>query len=480
MPPSNLREVISHVLPLIKPSLEERKKVLRVLNYSIERVKKVVSSRDIEVEVVPLGSVPRDTWLAGSADIDIFLLFPKNFPENLLGTTVMSIAREAFGSFTQRYAEHPYTISLVEGVEVELVPAYRINPGEPLKSKVDRTPLHHRYLMEKLDPHLKDEVRLLKSFAKAVGVYGAESKIEGFSGYLTELLILSHGGFEDLIRSASSWREPVYIDIEKNVPRSIAEERFEGDPLIVIDPVDPNRNVAAPLSRTQFYRFTTACRALLLYPTEDLFAIPGREKEEEPLSPAELRTVMTSRGTDLIVVVISEVDLPPEIMWTQAKALSRRINILLKENNFKVIWCSGWTDEKSTIAVAVELESSVLPKAVLREGPRVNGLGEEEFLKKYSSSSDVFSGPYIHEDRWYVVRTRRGRDAVALISSYIHDRSFPKLLSSTKKRIFTQRESRRIPRGIRTFLKKELVKREPFTRFLAEGLSLRSTQSRGG
>ncbi len=479
MPLSDLREVISRVLPLIKPSPEERRKVLRVLNYSVERVKEVVSSRGIEAEVVPLGSVPRDTWLAGSADIDIFLLFPKDFPENLLGATVMSIAREAFGSFTQKYAEHPYTTSSVEGIEVELVPAYRINPGEPLKSKVDRTPLHHRYLMEKLNPHLKDEVRLLKSFTKAIGVYGAESKVEGFSGYLTELLILFHGSFEGLIRSASDWREPVYIDIEKSVPRSIAEERFKGDPLIVIDPVDPNRNVAAPLSRTQFYRFTAACRALLLRPTEDLFAIPGREKDEEPLSPMELKSMMDSRGTDLIVVVISEVDLPPEVMWTQAKALSRRINTLLKENDFKVIWCSGWTDEKSIIAVAVELESSVLSKAVLREGPKVNGPGEEKFLEKYSSSPEVFSGPYIHGDRWYVIRTRRERDATVLISNYIHSQSFPKLLSSTKRLIFTQKESRRMPREIRIFLKNELVRREPFTRFLVEGLSLRSTQSRG-
>jgi tRNA nucleotidyltransferase (CCA-adding enzyme) len=45
------------------------------------------------------------------------------------------------------------------------------------------------------------EVRLLKKFMKGTGVYGAEIKIGGFSGYLCELLILKYRSFAQTIEA---------------------------------------------------------------------------------------------------------------------------------------------------------------------------------------------------------------------------------------------------------------------------------------
>jgi tRNA adenylyltransferase (EC 2.7.7.25) len=45
----------------------------------------------------------------------------------------------------------------------------------------------------------KDEVRLLKKFMKGIGVYGAEIKVKGFSGYVAELLVYFYDSFRNVL-----------------------------------------------------------------------------------------------------------------------------------------------------------------------------------------------------------------------------------------------------------------------------------------
>ena len=97
-------------------------------------------------------------------------------------------------SYEIRYAEHPYVHGIVKGVEVDVVPCYRLKDASRIKSAVDRTPFHHEWLKDRIKGK-ENEVRLLKGFLKANGLYGAEYKVRGFSGYLCELLIMFYGSF---------------------------------------------------------------------------------------------------------------------------------------------------------------------------------------------------------------------------------------------------------------------------------------------
>ena len=54
----------------------------------------------------------------------------------------------------------------------------------------DKSPFHTEYVTNKLDEEKRDQVRLLKKFLKSLGIYGAEIAKNGFSGYVTEVLIL--------------------------------------------------------------------------------------------------------------------------------------------------------------------------------------------------------------------------------------------------------------------------------------------------
>ena len=86
--------------------------------------------------------------------------------------------------------------------------------------------------LSNLRPEQHDQVRLLKQFLKGIGVYGADAKVCGFSGYLAELLVLRYGDFDQAIVAGVSWTAGTVL--------SMAEEAGSGfrTPLVFIDPVD--------------------------------------------------------------------------------------------------------------------------------------------------------------------------------------------------------------------------------------------------
>ena len=113
----------------------------------------------------------------------------------------------------ERFAEHPYLQLIVEGYRVDIVPCYNAKPGE-WQSATDRTPYHTDYIKKHLDAGLRGEVRLLKRFMQGTGVYGAEIKVGGFSGYLCELLIMKYGSFAGTMEAFAHYNKRVVVDIE--------------------------------------------------------------------------------------------------------------------------------------------------------------------------------------------------------------------------------------------------------------------------
>ena len=118
-------------------------------------------------------------------------------------------------------------------------------------------------------------MKLTKQFAQAQNVYGAESHIKGFSGYVCEILTVYYGSFLNLMKGAAKWNDKVVVDAEKyyrgmdvfkvvNVSKLIS-------PLIAIDPVQKDRNAAAALSMEKFEAFKKAAKEFLKHPSKDFF-----------------------------------------------------------------------------------------------------------------------------------------------------------------------------------------------------------------
>ncbi|MDO5844146.1 MAG: CCA tRNA nucleotidyltransferase, partial [Methanocorpusculum sp.] len=262
-------EIEEKVLARVKPDEVERREVSEMGKKLTDAVQRLAG-----VPAMMTGSAARGTWVKGDKDIDIFMLFSPELSREELQVkgldAAYAVVREYNGTAEEKYAEHPYLNAVIEGFDVDLVPCYHVASTKDMKCAVDRTPFHTRYLLDRLGD-LKDDVLLLKQFAKGGGVYGSDLMTGGFSGYLCELLILNYGGFENFIEAASKYRYGEVVDLEKYYPDKKSVKKIFKEPLIVIDPTDKDRNVAASLTPTRFSEFMELARDYCESPSEAYF-----------------------------------------------------------------------------------------------------------------------------------------------------------------------------------------------------------------
>jgi tRNA nucleotidyltransferase (CCA-adding enzyme) len=460
--------MFEEVLRRIKPSRADFNRLGRVVKYLSKRIERVAKSRGIEVTPLLVGSAARGTWLRTERELDIFLMFPERLSREELQTQGLSLAKEvARGKGREQFAEHPYVTMDFEGFRVDLVPCFDIKDPSKLKSAVDRTPHHQRYVREYLTPKLADQVLLLKQFVRGIGVYGAEARVQGFSGYLCELLILSRGSFEKLLEEVAGWKPGVVIDLERAYPNE-AEPKilFERQPLIVVDPVDPKRNVAAALSLRSFSMFVLACREFLRKPKLEFF-FPRRLR---PLTPKGFKRLLKSRGTKLCCLHVKHPNLPEDVIYPQLRKTERAISNELVQAGFEVLRSDVWANEHSAV-VLVELSIFRLPQVQARPGPRLT-LDVSDFLLEHLESPRRLAGPFVDDAGRVVYELKRQEtDATRFLSWVVANcRGFGKNVAESIERgdyaLLTGEEITRLfrNRGFRKFITQYLDPRLPWYR----------------
>jgi len=257
--------VVSQVHERASPDDEERTQLQRAAATVMERAGEAVADLPVEADVLQVGSTARGTWTAGDRDVDVFVAFPPSLDREKLERYGLEVGHAVLPEGHEEFAEHPYVVGEVDGYAVDLVPCYAVEDATSIQSAVDRTPFHTRYLAARLDDALASEVRVTKQFLKGIGVYGSDLRTRGFSGYLTELLVVEYGGFREFVEAAADWHPPVRFD-----PEDHGTVAFD-DPLVVVDPTDPERNVAAVCSAENVARLQHYARELLTEPRAALF-----------------------------------------------------------------------------------------------------------------------------------------------------------------------------------------------------------------
>lgn len=348
-----------------------------------------------------MGSAARGTWLAGDHDLDIFLSIPE---DGDLGEA-MEIARAIAPLHEERYAEHPYVHAVIDGFDVDLVPCYDIRDPSRIRSAVDRTPFHSRYVSRRIGG-LEDDVLLLKQFMKGVGVYGSELRTGGFSGYLAELLVLRYRSFEGVLMGASYWRPNEKIDIEGH------GSAVHGDPLVVVDPVDPKRNVAAALTLDRMAEFTTSSRCYLADPEMEFFLPPMPAS----LTREVLAERMRDRGTRFILVEFRAPDMVDDVIFPQLRKAEASVRALLEREGFAVLRNDVDVSTRKDGKLARMLfEQLIWELAPIKKhiGPPV---WDPVHLQRFVSGNALpITGPYIEEARAVVEVRRRHTKAVDLL-----------------------------------------------------------------
>ena len=377
------------ILEEIKPSKSEINNVKSLSNKLINILNQLAMDENINAETVLVGSVAKNTWF-GKADIDLFIKFPLNTSPDYLKEKGLHLGYECIkkmnGEYECRYASHPYITGLINDYEIDFVPCYDIKHSEELKSAVDRTIPHTKYIKKNLNPKQADEVILLKRFMKSIGTYGSEFKVSGFAGYLCELLILHYNSFEQVIESASTkWKPGYHIDLMKYDTSSLFNE-----PLIVVDPVDKNRNVAAAVSLQKMSEFVAASRNFLKEPSASYF-----NSKEVHTDLEYIKNEFIKRGTKTLLLSFKTPDVPIDALYPQIRKTENSIVNLMERKGFKIFGSDSWSDDKELVIILLEFSVWKLPEIKKHLGPQLWFKDDQEkYLKKYNEKA------WIEGDRW--------------------------------------------------------------------------------
>ena len=370
-----------------------------------------------------MGSVAKGTHLK-NPDLDVFILFSTDYARDDMERLGMDIGRKVLPHAVCKYAEHPYLRGEWMNFDVDMVPSYRVNRADMKITAVDRTPFHTEYIRKNLSEDKKDDVRLLKAFMKGIGVYGAEARVQGFSGYLCELLILKYGSFIDVLKNVSKWKHRVHICIEEGNFR-----RFE-DSLVFIDPVDPNRNVASAVSERSKSIMTFASAQFLKKPSIKFF-FPNPVK---PLSSDSLLRKISERETKIFMVIFPKPKLIDDVLYPQMRRTMDTFVVILQD--FHPLNTYYFVDEAQAYFL-IELERDTLPRVKKHEGPPVWTDNAEKFYEKWKR--DAFRGPYIEGYRIYADVERKPQTVEDVLRKSIKNYKLGKHFDEIKEKMVVKK-----------------------------------------
>ncbi len=386
------------VLKRIRPSRDERDRLHRVTQQVISAAQSAIKTRSLKATVDVIGSAARDTWISGDRDIDIFIGFDISTSREDLERYGLEIGKEiAVQGYVIGFAEHPYVKARCGDFAIDVVPHYIIENTNQLLSAVDRTPFHQRYVSEHLGAR-HDDVRLLKQFLKGAGIYGAELRVKGFSGYLCELLVIKYGSFTGVLSNAQDWKVGTCISLTGEHARSSF-----GSPLAVIDPVDAKRNVAAAVSLDSFSTFIDSARSFLERPCTKCFFPP----EIAPLDTSAFRAIAKKRKTTLFGVKFNLPNLVDDIAYPQLERAHKGMLIALLRHGFSALRGDIYYDQGEALLLFETLVWQ-LPSVERHVGPPVDTKRHAStFKKKYVKDTSVLAGPFIEDGRYVVELHRR-------------------------------------------------------------------------
>lgn len=345
-----MSDVVKQARKMAIPTRQDEEKMKRLSDEIMNQVKQEASKYS-EVVLVELGgSYAKGTWLKDQMDFDIFVKIRKDVNEKRFEEIGKNVGFKALKKYMPyvRYSEHPYVEARLGKVRVNVVPSYDVEKGQ-WKSAADRSSFHTKFILETLDKEKKDEVRLLKKFLKGIDIYGAEIAKEGFGGYVAEVLIYNYGSFINVLENVANFTQGQVI--------GMPTKKFEST-LVLIDPIDSNRNLGTAISTQNVGRFMLAARSYLKKPSIKFFTGKKLSARKKNLK-------------NVLVVKFNYKWRSPDIIWGQTKRASTALAGQLELAGFDVLRKSAVTDEGSEAAMLFLLYSTTIEPFLIKNGPDV-------------------------------------------------------------------------------------------------------------
>jgi len=392
-----MKELISEIQKSVVPTKTIEKSKSKIADLAFKLVENEIAKYPEVLGLEFGGSYAKGTWLSKDADVDIFVKFKKNTSEEKFEQISKKIGFDALKSYSPyvRYSEHPYVEAKIKDTKINVVPFYDVKLGE-WKSSADRSPFHTKFMGKSLTTKMRDEVRILKTFLKSNGIYGAEIAKQGFSGYVSEVLILNFGSFENTIKSISSIKENQII--------GKTTKKF-GTSIVIIDPIDSNRNLAAAISNENVGKFILVSRGFKENPRLIFF----KNKKSE-----------TSKKywNNLLVIKFNFKSRSPDVIWGQIKRATTSLSTQLELGGFNVLRSKAHTDQVKDAYLLFFLESTKISNTYSKNGP--------EFFRENSSKSFISKNLKNTELMWIKtdgkiisLEKRKHTDAVKFITEFL-------------------------------------------------------------
>jgi len=412
-----MKQIISKIGKTTIPSKVIQKSKKEIADKVYKLVKKEIQKYSEVVELEFGGSYAKDTWLSKNADIDIFIKFQKNISEEKLENISKEIGFESLKKYSPyvRYSQHPYVEAKIKDTKINIVPCYDVKIGE-WKSAADRSPFHTKFMKKSLTLKMKNEVRILKTFLKSNKIYGAEIAKQGFSGYISEVLILEFGSFENLIKSISKIKENQII--------GKTSKCFDTS-IVVIDPIDSNRNLAAAISNENIGKFILICRALKQKPSLEFFKTKKLK-------------ISNKFWNNLLIVKFEFKTRSPDIIWGQIKRATSTLFTQLELGGFTVLRSKSHTDQEKEAYLIFFLESTKIAKIYQKKGPELfREESTHSFISKNLKDAELV---WVGNNRKIIsLEKRKHTDAESFMKEFLKNNlqvGIPKGLQNDFKRGF--------------------------------------------
>jgi len=343
----DLKQVMSRIKPKDNSIKKEIDESIKIINSELKRKK-------IKAIAVIGGSFAKDTHLADDHDCDIFVKFDFKYKDSNLSDLLQKALKKLKAE--RVHGSRDYFL-FSNKLNFEVVPVMNISKAKQAINVTDVSPLHVSWTKK----HKKsDEIRLAKAFCKANSIYGAESYIKGFSGHVLDILTIKYGNFMNLIKNSQKWKNKTVIDVEKHYKNS-EDALFKlnssktQSPLIVVDPIQPERNAAAALGEGPFNLFVKRAKEFLKKPSEKFF-------EKKALGKKDFK--------DALIINVIPLKGKRDVVGAKIMKAHEAIKRELAENGFEIKNSGFVFDNEAFIWLRLKNEKINAEKII--QGPPLN------------------------------------------------------------------------------------------------------------
>ena len=423
-----MNQIFAEILKRITPSEKEIALIDNItesLKDLLDKKAKVLAINYTKIE--PQGSTGiKQTQLKNDFDIDLFVglefleykskyenfskkKFKKESKKDFLDLCnnwiIPSLNLKEFQNPRLLYAEHPYVtvdyhcgdvnikidIVLYFDLELEL-----IQEQGPITA-VDRSPWHGRFIREKLSQDQKNDVRLLKQFFKSNHSYGDKSSLGrvGFIGYSAELLIYYFNNISNLFKNFNKLRTTPLDYYNREIEDLKKIVHFQNDYLIIVDPIDKNRNVASAISERAYKYCNYRIKNFLKNPDESFF-------ELKPIQEIELKNPTEPSFSKIFIIELKNFEDKIHYTINRDKLHSLGLNIKnLGEKEFShtkkfgtIIYEVYFEDNLNEYNIALYCKNPNISKNYDRKGPSVKDAFHATNFKKKNPNYSIEKGHF--------------------------------------------------------------------------------------